>query len=70
MKSDDNGATLFDRTEPKINQTYFPSEDWSPTTCGPCKADSPSNEPSPRGIVFTVKDFVGSSHASDSVDRL
>ena len=57
IKSENNGVTVFDPSEPDINKTQFPTEDWSATPSRPCKEDAPSNYPSPRGIGFTMRDF-------------
>ena len=31
LKSKHNGVTVFDPTDPEINQAQFPTEDWSET---------------------------------------
>ena len=41
---------MFDPTDPEIDQTQFPTEDWFATPYDPCKEDVPSNDPEPRGI--------------------
>ena len=69
LKSKHNGVMVFDPTEPDIDLSQFPSEDWSATPYGPCKEDIPSNAPPPRGIGFTMRAFVDSDHAGDSVTR-
>ena len=35
LKSKHNEVTVFHPTEPEIDQTQFPTEDWSVTTCDP-----------------------------------
>ena len=69
LKSKHNGVMVFDPTESDIDQTQFPTEDWSATPYGPCKEDIPSNAPAPRGIGFTMRDFVDSDHTGDLVTR-
>ena len=39
LKSKHNGVTVFDLTEPEIDQTQFPTEDWSVRPYGLCKED-------------------------------
>ena len=60
---------MFDPTDPEIDQTQFPTEDWSETPYGLCKEDVPLNSPSPRGIGFTMRAFVDSDHSGDSITR-
>ena len=58
---------MFDPTDPEIYQTQFPTEYWSAITCGPYKEDASSNTPFPRSIDYTIRSFVESDHARDSV---
>ena len=37
LKSKYNGVTVFNPTETDIDQSQFPTEDWSATPYGPCK---------------------------------
>jgi hypothetical protein len=60
---------VFDPTEPEIDQTQFPTENWSATPYGLCKEDVHLNAPAPRGIGFTMGAFVDSDHAGDSITR-
>ena len=60
---------VFDPTEPDIDQSQFPTEDWSATPYGPCTEDIPYNAPAPKGIGFTIRAFADSDHAGDSVTR-
>jgi len=69
LKGKHNGVMVFDPTEPDIDQSQFPIEDWSATPYGPCKEDIPSNAPAPKGIGFTIRAFVDSDHAGDSITR-
>ena len=70
LKSKQNGVSAFDPAEPEIDQTHFAAENCSASPCGPCKEDNPSITPEPRGIGFTMRAFVESEHAGDSVTRL
>ena len=54
LKSKCNGIIVFDPTEHDIDQTQFPTEDWSTRPYGLCKEDVPLNAPAPRGIGFTM----------------
>ena len=60
---------MFDPTELEIDLNQFPTEDWSATPYGSCKEDIPLNAPPPRGIGFTMRAFVDSDHARDSITR-
>ena len=69
LRSKHNSASVFDPSEPEIDQTQFLTEDWSETPCGSCKEDIPSNAPVPGGIGFTMRAFVDSNRAGDSVNH-
>ena len=69
LKTKHNGVMVFDPTEPDIDQSQFPTEDWSATPYGPCTEDIPYNAPAPKGIGFTIRAFADSDHAGDSVTR-
>lgn len=69
LKTKHNGVMVFDPTVPNIDESKFPNEDWSATAYGNCSEDLPPNAPSPRGIGFTMRAFVDSDHAGDSVTR-
>ena len=66
-KSKHDGVTLSDPTEPEIDQTKFPTNCWSETPYVLCNVDVPSKAPFPRGTCFTMRAFVDSDHARDSV---
>ena len=70
LKSQYNGVTVFDSTEPEIDQAQFPTEEQSATSCVLCKEDDPLNTPAPKGIGFTIRAFVDSNHVRDSITRL
>ena len=69
LKSKHNGVMVFDPTEPDIDKTQFPTEDWSASAYGECKEELPSNMPESRGIGFTMRSFVDSDHAGDMITR-
>ena len=69
LNSEHNGFTLFDPTNPEIDQTQFPTERWSETIYGTCKEDTTSNAPMSRGIGLTMRAFVYSEYAGDLFTR-
>ena len=69
LKGKHNEVMVFDPTEPDIDETKFLKEDWSATVYGDCKEIIPEDAPKPRGIGFTIRAFVDSDHAGDSVTR-
>ena len=69
LKRKHNGVIVFDPTEPEIDINRFPREDWSATSYGECKEEISSNAPEPRGIAFTMREFVDSDHAGDMITR-
>ena len=64
LKSKNNGVTFYDPINPKIDQTIdqtqFPTKDWSATPHGLHKDNVPSNAPTPRVACFTMRAFVDS----------
>ena len=64
-----NGVTAFGYSETEIDQNQFLAEDWHATPYVSCKKDYPSNYLAPRCIYFTIRAFVDSGQASDSVTR-
>ena len=69
LKQRHNGVMVFDPTEPDIDLTKFPNEDWTATAYRQCHEDIPLNAPKSRGIGFSMRAFVDSDHAGDSVTR-
>ena len=69
IKSKHNCVAAFDLVGPEIDLTQFPTEDWSATTCGPYREDSPSNLSTPRGVGLTIRAFADYYHARDSITR-
>ena len=69
LKIRHNGVMVFDPTEPEINESNFQREDWSATPYGVCKESIPHNAPEPLGVGFTMRAFVDSDHAGDTITR-
>ena len=69
LKARHNAVMVFDPSEPDIDESQFIKQDWSATPYGDCNEDIPGNIPPPRGIGFTMRGFVDSDHAGDSVTR-
>lgn len=69
LKLKHNSSMVFDPTEPDIDESQFPCEDWSSTVYGECKEELPGNMPEPRGIGFTMRAFVDSDHAGEVTTR-
>ena len=69
LKSKHNGVMVFDPTEPDIDNSQFPTQDWSASAYGECKEEIPPNAPEPLGIGFTMRAFVDSDHAGDKITR-
>ena len=69
LKKRHNGVIVFDPTEPEIDVSKFKREDWSATPYGICTEEIPSNAPEPLGSEFTMRAFVDSDHAGDSITR-
>ena len=70
LKSKCNVVTVLDPADPEIDQTKFLTEHWYVTPYETWKECIDSNEPKPRGIGFTMRVFVESDNAGDSVARL
>ena len=69
LESKHNGVAVFDPTEPEIDQNQFLTGCWFASLYGPCKKDTLSSAPVPRGTDFATRYFVDSGHAGDSVTR-
>jgi hypothetical protein len=69
LKNNHSGVMVFDSTEPDLDESQFPQEDWSASAYGECKEDLPPNAPEPRGNGFTMRAFVDSNHAGDTITR-
>ena len=60
---------VFDPTEPDINYDAFPRDDWSATVYGEGTELLPPNMPESRGASLTMRVFVDSDHAGETVTR-
>jgi hypothetical protein len=64
---------IFDPSIPEIDESLFPKEDSSSsvyaTSDCELKEIVPPNIASPRGQGFTIRVYVGSNHAGDTVTR-
>jgi hypothetical protein len=69
LKVKHNGVMVFDPTEPDLDISQFPVEDWSASAYGECKEELPPNAPKSRGLGFTMRSFVDSDHAGDTITR-
>ena len=69
LRNKHNAVMVFDPSEPDLDESQFPKEDWSATPYGECCEEIPGNAPPPRGIGFTMRAFVDSDHAGDLVTR-
>ena len=69
LKCNHNGVMVFDPTEPTIDESLFPEQDWSATPYSGSKEELPPNMCEPRGIGMTMRAFVDSDHATDTTNR-
>lgn len=69
LRNKHNSAMVLDPTEPDLDESCFPREDWSTSVYGDCSEDIPPNMPTPRGIGFTMRAFVDSDHAGQLTTR-
>jgi hypothetical protein len=69
LKLKHNSSMVFDPTEPDIDESQFPRENWSSSVYGEVQEEIPGNAPEPRGIGFTMRAFVDSDHAGDVSTR-
>ena len=70
LKKYHNSEMVFDPSEPEIDLSQFERQEWGATVygCDP-KEELPPNMPEPRGQGFTMRAFVDSDHAGDTVTR-
>ena len=69
LRNKHNSQMVFDLSDPNVDMSLFPVEDWTNTVYGDCKEDSPPNMPEPRGFEPTIRIYVDSDHAGDSITR-
>ena len=59
---------VFDTTDPDIDPSTFPREDWLETAFGKCKEELPPNAPQDRRIGMTIRDFFDSDHTGNTIN--
>ena len=69
LKIKHNAEMVFDPSEPDIDMSAFPAEDWSHTVYDDAKEDIASDFPAPRGFGFKIRAFVDADHAGNLVTR-
>ena len=70
LKSHHNTEMVYDPSEPEIRMDLFEKEDLTNTVYGGESQEAlPPNMPQPRGMGFTMRVFVDSDHAGDSITR-
>ena len=70
LKLHHNCEMIFDPTEPEIDSSVFPEEDWSTSVYNGAKEVLPTNAPEPRGQGFVIRVFVDSDHAELELTRI
>ena len=73
LEKQHNSEMVFDHTEPAIDMSEFPKQEWDNTVYanerGELKEDVPTNLPTPLGKGFKMRVYVDSNHAGDQVTR-
>jgi hypothetical protein len=73
LKKKHNTEMIFDPSVPNINKQDFEKQDWSSTVYATSDCDLkevlPPNMPESRGLGFTMRVYVDSDHAGDTVTR-
>ena len=69
LKKKHNTEMVFDPSIPDVDERQFEKEDWSNTVYGECVEDVPPGRPESRGFGFTIRAYVDSDHAGDSITR-
>jgi hypothetical protein len=73
LKGKHNTEMIFDPSIPEIDESLFPKEDRSSSVYATSECELkevvPPNMPGPRGQGFTIRVYVDSNHASDTVAR-
>ena len=62
LKAKHNCEMIFDPTEPDINESDFPKEDWSCSVYNGVKEILPPNAPELRGNGFIIRAYVDADH--------
>ena len=66
LKFQHNSSMVFEPTEKYIDESQFKKENWSATIYGDSKKELPPNMPEPKGVGFTMREFVDSYHSGDT----
>ena len=69
LKAKHNSEMIFDPTEPDINESDFPKEDWSSSVYNRVKGILPPNAPEHRGNGFIIRAYVDADHAGLETSR-
>ena len=69
LKSKHNAEMVFDPTEPEIDESAFPAQDWSHTVYDDAKDEIATDALPPRGFGFKIRAFVDADHAGNLVTR-
>ena len=64
-----NAEMVFDPTEPEIDESLFPTKDWSNSIYGDVEEELPPDMPPALGMGFRMRVYVDSDHAGESVTR-
>ena len=69
LKSRHNAEMVFDPTDPDIDESLFPDQDWTSTVYDDAHDEIAPDAPPPRGLGFKIKSFVDADHAGNQVTR-
>ena len=69
LGSHHNAVIIFDSTPPDTDHSAFTDKDWTASAYDECKEEIRYNAPEPRGVGFTMRAFVDSGYAVDTVTR-
>ena len=69
LKIKHNAEMVFDPSDPDIDPSLFPPQDWSDTVYDGAKDEISSDTPAPRGFGFKIKSYVDADHAGNLVTR-
>ena len=69
LKHHHNTEMVFDPSDPDIDESQFPADDWTHTLYYESKRPVPRNRPEERGFGFKIRAFVDSDHAGNDITR-
>ena len=69
LKNKHNAEMIFDPTEPDIDESAFPKENWEHSVYQNTSETIPKDAPESRGIGFKIRAYVDSDHAGSEVTR-